>query len=88
MTRTDKAWVVGVGGLLAYEAYTLFNGTPGDTLSESMWEVSAKRPLVPLALGLVTGHFVVGARKTSVLGTAAFGVGFLSAALFWREAVE
>ena len=88
MTTTDKAWGVAVGGLCLYEAYTLFNKTPGDTLSESVWEISAKRPLVPLALGLVTGHFVVGARKTSVLGTAAFGVGFLSAALFWREAGE
>lgn len=86
MKTTDKVWGVAIGGLLVYEAYTLVNKTPGDTLSESVWEVGTKRPLVPLALGLVTGHFVVGAKKTSMLGTAAFGVGFLSAALFWREA--
>jgi len=59
MTKDKTSTVVSVAilGLLAYEMYTLVNSKPKDTISESMWRAS-KRPLVPFALGMLTGHFV------------------------------
>lgn len=52
-----KVFVGLVGGLLAYEAVTLANKHEGDTISEIIWDVTARRPLVPFALGLLMGHF-------------------------------
>ena len=52
------AWVIGLGLLLAYEAYSLANRIPGDTLSEAVWRGFYRRPLLPFLLGLVIGHFV------------------------------
>jgi hypothetical protein len=41
-------------GYLIYEAYTLMNRHPDDTLSESVWRLSV-RPIVPLVFGLAAG---------------------------------
>lgn len=46
-----------VGALVVYELVTLSNEHPGDTISEIMWEATARRPLVPFAAGLLCGHF-------------------------------
>lgn len=46
-----------VGGLVAYELYTLSNDRDGDTISEIMWEATTRRPLLPFAMGVLMGHF-------------------------------
>lgn len=46
-----------VGGLVVYELVTLANDAPGDTISEIVWEATARRPLVPFAVGVLCGHF-------------------------------
>jgi hypothetical protein len=56
MGKTQAAWVIAIVGLLAYEAYTLANKVPGDTLSEAVWAVSG-HPLIPFLAGFVCGHF-------------------------------
>lgn len=43
--------------LLGYEGLALGNATPGDTISEVIWELSDRWPVVPLAFGLLMGHF-------------------------------
>lgn len=57
MSLTDK-FIMGliVVGLI-YEGWTLINGVPNDTISESVWRVAAERPLVPFLTGLLCGHF-------------------------------
>jgi hypothetical protein len=57
MSLTDKVVLGSIGVLLAYEAWTLFNGISGDTISESVWRVAATRPLVPFLAGMLCGHF-------------------------------
>lgn len=54
----ELAWIIGIGFLLAYEAYSLSNRTPNDTLSEAVWRAFYRRPLLPFLLGVVIGHFV------------------------------
>lgn len=56
MKKTYAAWLIAIGGLLAYEGWTVANNTPGDTLSEAVWSV-ASYPLVPLLVGILIGHF-------------------------------
>jgi hypothetical protein len=58
MKRTRAAWVIAIVGLLVYEAYTLVNRTPGDTLSEAVWDIIYDRPLIPFLMGMIIGHFV------------------------------
>lgn len=41
-------------GLLLYEAWTLINRFPNDTISEILWEF-ARRPMVPWIFGVATG---------------------------------
>lgn len=57
-TSTDTVVLCAIGAVLAYEAYTLLNSKPKDTVSERTWKASAKRPLIPFLLGAVTAHFV------------------------------
>ena len=57
MTATDKVIGGAVVALLGYELWTLINKTEHDTISERIWRVSMKRPLVPFAAGLLCGHF-------------------------------
>lgn len=40
-------------GLLVYEAWTLVNDYPNDTISEILWDLAA-RPIVPWLFGLAT----------------------------------
>ena len=40
-----------------YEFAALANKNTGDTISEIVWTVTAKRPLLPFLLGMVAGHF-------------------------------
>lgn len=56
MVKTELAWGIAIVGLLIFEAYTLLNHTPGDTLSEAVWK-ACQRPLVPFLAGLLCGHF-------------------------------
>lgn len=48
---------------LLYEGWTLVNHTAGDTISEAVWSISTKRPIVPFALGFLMGHFFWQAAK-------------------------
>lgn len=41
--------------LLVYEAWTLRNTTPEDTISETFWALS-KRPLIPCLCGVAYGY--------------------------------
>jgi hypothetical protein len=44
--------------LLGYEAATLNNGTPGDTISEVVWAMSdSYGGIVGLLFGVLMGHF-------------------------------
>jgi len=54
--KTVVAWVVGILGMLAYEAYAVANSTPGDTLSEAVWKYG-QHPMVSFAVGVLVGHF-------------------------------
>jgi hypothetical protein len=54
----ELAWVIGLGLLVLYEAYSLANRIPGDTLSEAVWRAIYRRPLIPFLMGVVMGHFV------------------------------
>lgn len=56
MKKTVLAWVVGIGGMLIYEAYAVANGIPGDTLSEAVWQYG-QHPMVSFAVGVLVGHF-------------------------------
>lgn len=44
-------------GLFVYEGVALNNAAPGDTISEVVWEGSAKYPIIILGFGLLMGHF-------------------------------
>ena len=63
MKITYYAWVTLVVLGLLYEAYTLFNHVPNDTMSEAIWRISLKRPIVPFAFGFLMGHFFWQAAK-------------------------
>jgi hypothetical protein len=82
---TNRAWLIALGGLAAYEAWTLSNKVKDDTLSEAAWDIISERPLVPFIAGGLTGHFIAGSRKTTWMTVAAFSAGFVSAVVFWRE---
>ncbi len=51
---------IGVGCIFLYELLTLIDRRAGNTISERIWAVSAKRPLVPFAFGLLAGHLFWG----------------------------
>ena len=56
MKKTVLAWIAAICFLLAYEVYALANATPGDTLSEAVWEYG-QHPMIWLAVGILLGHF-------------------------------
>lgn len=85
---TNRVWIGALAALGIYEAWTLSNKVKDDTLSEAAWDIVAERPLVPFAIGGLTGHFIAGSKKTSWLTVGAFAAGFVSACLFWREKGE
>ena len=45
-----------VGLLLAYEVVALYQNR-GVTISETVWHVAYKYPLLPFAMGCLMGHF-------------------------------
>ncbi len=57
MKKTRLAWIAAICFLLAYEAWTLMNSIPGDTLSEAVWSWVYEYPLIPFLAGIVMGHF-------------------------------
>ena len=71
---------------LIYEAYTIINSFPEDTLSESIWRLAA-RPLVPWLFGAATmyaimaGHFGPDIRAALL----AVGIGFLEGHFFFQS---
>lgn len=85
LALTDKVWAGLIGAALLYESYTMLNSRPSDTMSEGFWNAATSRPLLPLALGIVTAHFAVGGRKVPTLSKIAFGAGFVCGSLFWRQ---
>jgi hypothetical protein len=54
-TRTIWGALLAAG--LAHEVYTVANKRRGDTLSELVWAATDSTPLVPLAIGVVVGHW-------------------------------
>ena len=59
-TITGPLWGTLFTLLLLYEAWTLINDFPGDTISEIIWTLS-KRPMVPWIFGVATG-WAIGSR--------------------------
>jgi hypothetical protein len=47
---------IGIGLVLLYEGWSIFNHIPGDTIS-SMVKNLARKPIVPFAFGVLMGHF-------------------------------
>ena len=64
---TDTVWVIAIVGLLIYEGYTIANKKQGDTLSESVWRIAYRRPLIPFLAGMVCGHWFWGADCVRVM---------------------
>lgn len=54
-SRLPLGWAALVFVLLAFEGWTLANGTPRDTLSESTRYLSRRQLLVPWLFGAATG---------------------------------
>ena len=78
-------WGAGLCLLLLYESWTLTNSYPEDTLSESIWRLSA-RPMVPWLFGLATGWaFATGFISNPWLCLA---VGFLEGHFFFQAQGE
>jgi hypothetical protein len=57
MNQTDFVVCSSVIILLVWEAWTLTNKKQNDTISESIWRVAYKRPLIPFLVGMLMGHF-------------------------------
>lgn len=54
---TGLVVMVATVALLGWEAWTLVNAHPGDTISEAIWNVSNSTPLVPFTFGGLMGHW-------------------------------
>jgi len=50
-------WLVWMFAGLGLEIWALANRAEGDTLSELVWNYTKKYPLIPLAFGVLAGHF-------------------------------
>lgn len=46
-----------IGAIICYEIVAIADKEEGDTISEVIWKLSAKRPIVPFAFGILMGHF-------------------------------
>ena len=49
--------LLAVLGLIGWDLVVAFNPTPGDTISELVYQYGQKHPWVPFGLGGVLGHF-------------------------------
>lgn len=54
---TEAVVLLAIAGLLGWEAYTLANSIPSDTISEVVWRAVVNQPLVPFLAGLLCGHW-------------------------------
>jgi hypothetical protein len=50
-------FVLLVLGLFGYEGYTLSNAAEGDTISEIIWTLTEKWPIVAVFFGVLMGHW-------------------------------
>ncbi|MCC6650676.1 MAG: hypothetical protein IT348_05965 [Candidatus Eisenbacteria bacterium] len=57
MTRTTWVLAALVLGLFGYEGYTLGNSAEGDTISEVVWALSDRYPVLVLFFGILYGHW-------------------------------
>lgn len=55
---TDGIVIAALAGLALWEAWTLVNKTPRDTISERVWRAMAGRPILPFAAGALAAHWV------------------------------
>jgi hypothetical protein len=55
------SWIIlfwtGIICLLIYEIYAITTSWKGDTISEMIWEISLRKPIIPFAFGFLMGHF-------------------------------
>lgn len=72
-------WAISATGLALFEAYTIVNHYPEDTLSESVWRLSA-RPLVPFLFGMAT-YWALQQTSNIYVG---FALGFLDGHFFFQ----
>jgi hypothetical protein len=82
---TGWRWGLFCTGVALYEGWTLVNRYKEDTISETIWELSA-RPLIPLLFGLLTGW----AAGSGYLGDPqvvgrAIAIGFLLGHFFFQR---
>jgi hypothetical protein len=75
-------WGLVVIGAGIYEAWTLVNRWPHDTISEIVWEL-AERPLVPFMFGIVTGWMFTTGIFSNPFATLSWG--FLMGHFFWQR---
>ncbi len=55
--KLTKVVLLAVGVLLlGYEGWALFNGVPGDLISEAVWDAMKGRPFIPFLAGFLAGH--------------------------------
>lgn len=57
MTPVRWVWLGWVLLGLLIEGYAVWTRTQGDTLSETIWDLTRRYPLVAFTLGFLMGHF-------------------------------
>lgn len=57
MTLVRWIWLVWVLVGLGVEGFAIWTRTPGDTLSETIWALNVRYPLVAFGVGLLAGHW-------------------------------
>ncbi len=57
LDRFAWLWFIWLVCGLTIEVYALATRVPGRTLSEVVWYITRNYPLLPLAFGLLLGHF-------------------------------
>ena len=58
MNPTDAVVSAGLVFYLVWESWALVNKRKYDTISETVWKVVKRRPLVPFAIGMLMGHWI------------------------------
>jgi hypothetical protein len=46
--------------LVAWDIYVYIEPTPGDTISETLFRWAGRHPIVPFAVGVLSGHWFWG----------------------------
>lgn len=60
------------GAFGVYEAWTLVNRYPNDTISEIVWQLAAERPLVPFLFGTLSAWLVMTNTLPNMVAVAAW----------------